>query len=438
MLYICFARSYYIQIIFGGYRMKLLLKSSLLFCLVLAITTPSSAFFWKKDSTSYQNITKQAVIGHPLPFSEADFLGSVGVVSFDVIELPKIDFGTLYMGHQPIKTGENVSISALSGLVYQPTKQIGETQFKLLPSLADGSQGDSITITIHNLEAPNGAPLAKNMELYTYTNIEITSYFDVLDAEGDRLTFQITSPSARGAVTLAEDGSSRFIYQPYENKTGNDSFRYTVTDAVGNISNEATVTIRINKPTTSVNYSDMDGHIAHKSAIRLAEEGVFVGESVGTTYLFQPDTPVTRDEFLSLTMAITGLDPLEEVETTGFYDDDSIPTWAKGYVSSALLAGVVQGSLDENGRAVFQANEVITQGEANVILDKLLTIKQAETSDFDHFSGQATANLLEVGVNSCTSLSFSEGLTRSEVAQLLDETLAVVHTQTLFDSWFKW
>lgn len=44
-----------------------------------------------------------------------------------------------------------------------------------------------------------------------------------------------------------------------------------------------------------------------------------------------------------MAMAATGLEPLEDVTLTGFYDDEAIPTWAKGYVSSALKAGAIQG-----------------------------------------------------------------------------------------------
>ena len=52
----------------------------------------------------------------------------------------------------------------------------------------------------------------------------ITGYFDAVDSEGDTLTFQLMDTPARGAVTLAEDGSAKFVYTPYENKTGKDSF----------------------------------------------------------------------------------------------------------------------------------------------------------------------------------------------------------------------
>ena len=34
---------------------------------------------------------------------------------------------------------------------------------------------------------------------------------------------------------MPEDGSSEFVYTPYENKTGKDSFTYVAVDAVGKL-----------------------------------------------------------------------------------------------------------------------------------------------------------------------------------------------------------
>lgn len=59
------------------------------------------------------------------------------------------------------------------------------------------------------------------MELSTYQNIAVTGYFDAVDGEGDTLTFQLTSTPARGAVELGRrTAPARFVYTPYENKTG--------------------------------------------------------------------------------------------------------------------------------------------------------------------------------------------------------------------------
>ena len=61
----------------------------------------------------------------------------------------------------------------------------------------------------------------------------------------------------------------------------------------------------------------MEGNPAHKASIRLAEEGIFVGSYVNGSYFFDPDQPVSRAEFLTMAMAATGLEPLEDVTLTG-------------------------------------------------------------------------------------------------------------------------
>ena len=99
-----------------------------------------------------------------------------------------------------------------------------------------------------------------------------------------------------------------------------------------------------------------------------------MGECMGGAYFFQPDTAVTRGEFVAMAMNAAGMEALEDVERTGFADDVSIPTWAKPYVSSALKAGLVQGSRSSDGQVVFQAEEPITAAEAAVLLDRALQV----------------------------------------------------------------
>lgn len=283
----------------------------------------------------------------------------------------------------------------------------------------------------------NQAPIARNMELSTYKNVALTGYFDAVDNDGDVLTFQLTSTPARGSVTLSEDGSSQFIYTPYENKTGKDSFTYVAVDSAGNTSQEAKIKIRIEKPSTKVTYADMERSPAHKSAIRLAENGIYVGAYHGGQYFFQPDQPVSRGEFLSLAMSVSGLEPLEGVTLTGFSDDAAIPTWCKGYISSALKAGVVQGCRDEAGQHVFQADQTITMAEATVMLNDLLGISDVPVETFapeglDHWAGQYAANLAASGVlrpENTGAYAMNQELCRADTAQLLDSALNLLENR---------
>lgn len=432
-------------------------SGALLLSLVLlsTLSLPVSAFFWNKKASSptIPDFSKNALVGDTVTFSDQDFSVQNGdgikLTSITITALPDPGAGTLTLGGQPLAADSVVEASALAGLRFQSLSQpsVTTTTFSFLPTFDDGAQAQQpTTVTLYLLTAANEAPIARNMDLSTYKNVAITGYFDAVDSEGDTLTFQLMDTPARGAVTLAEDGSAKFVYTPYENKTGKDSFTYVAIDSAGNTSSEAKVTIQINKPDTKVTYADMEGDPAHKASIRLAEEGIFVGSYLNGEYFFDPDRPVTRAEFLTMAMATVGMAPLEDVTVTGFTDDEAIPTWAKGAVSAAVMAGVIQGSRDDSGAPVFDASENITQGEATVMLDQLLNLSDVPLEVFSaqgsdaHWAGQAAANLAASGVirvEETNSAALSTGLDRAQAAMLLDGALDVL-SQREEDGWLPW
>lgn len=432
-------------------------SGALLLSLVLlsTLSLPVSAFFWNKKASSpaILDFSKNALVGDTVTFSDQDFSvqngDGVKLTSITITALPDPGAGTLTLGGQPLAADSVVEASALAGLRFQSLSQpsVTPTTFSFLPAFDDGTQAQQpTTVTLYLLTAANEPPIARNMDLSTYKNVAITGYFDAVDSEGDTLTFQLMDTPARGAVTLAEDGSAKFVYTPYENKTGKDSFTYVAIDSAGNTSSEAKVTIQINKPDTKVTYADMEGDPAHKASIRLAEEGIFVGSYLNGEYFFDPDRPVTRAEFLTMAMATVGMAPLEDVTTTGFSDDAAIPTWAKGAVSAAVMAGVIQGSRNDSGAPVFDALENITQGEATVMLDQLLNLSDVPLEVFSaqgsdaHWAGQAAANLAASGVirvEETNSAALSTGLDRAQAAMLLDGALDVL-SQREEDGWLPW
>lgn len=416
--------------------------------LVLCLVQPAAAFFWDKKETpsAVPDFSKNCLAGESISFTQEDFAQASAIT---LSTLPDPGTGTLTLGGQPLSAGSVIEASALAGLTFQCAAQpSADTATFTFTAAFSGQAGQSepTTVTLYFLKESNQPPIARNMDLATYRNIAITGYFDAVDGEGDPLTFQLVKTPARGEVTMAEDGSARFVYTPYENKTGKDTFTYTATDSAGNTSQTATVTINISKPDTKVTYSDLSGDPAHKAAIRLAEEDIFVGACMNGQYFFQPDQPVTRAEFLSMAMAAARLAPLEDVSVTGFSDDEAIPTWAKGAVSAALKAGVIQGSRSDTGAPVFQAEEGITQGEADVMLDQLLDISDVPMEVFSpqagegHWAGQAAANLAASGVvrlEDTSTDALSQTLTRGQAAMLLDGALDVMAAREA-DGWLPW
>ena len=170
-----------------------------------------------------------------------------------------------------------------------------------------------------------------------------------------------------------------------------------------------------------------------------------MGQCVNGQYFFEPDQPVSRAQFLNMAMAVSGIEPMEGVTLTGFADDDAIPTWAKGSVSAALKAGAINGTRDETGAPVFQAQNAITRAEATVMLNNLLDVTDVPTEVFfsseqTHWAAQAAANLASSGVlrsDEISSAQLSSQLTLGEAAQMLDGALDVLEARN-DDGWLPW
>ena len=421
--------------------------------LFFTLSTPTSAFFWNKADTNpyVADFSKNGLVGTIIAFEPEDFTvktdNKAVLNSITILTLPDPGAGTLVIGGQPVQAGAQIDRTALGGLRFQASQNpsASSTSFTFSPSFSSAQDSRQTTVTLHLLTEKNQPPIARNMDLSTYKDIAITSYFDAVDTEGDTLTFQLTSTPARGAVTLAQDGSSQFVYTPYEGKTGNDSFAYVAVDPAGNSSSEAKITISIEKAITKVTYADLNASPYHKAAIRLAEKGIYVGASMDGQYFFDADATVSRSEFLTMAMASAGLEPMQSVALTGFSDDGAIPTWAKGAVSAALKAGVIQGSHNASGAPVFGADAPITRAEATVMLNKLLHVTDVPTEVFfpggqAHWASQAAANLTACGVlrsDATNTVALSDNLTRGEVAELLDGVLDVLSARSS-GSWLPW
>lgn len=424
--------------------------------LASAITFPASALFFSQDKDESLNtvaaFSKNGPTGQVITFSSDDFVvesGSQPLDSILISSLPDYESGILTLGGTELPAGTAISRSALDGLRFQPLSNpsVATTSFTFTPIFSDGSAGEDVTVGLYLLSSENGAPVAENLELTTYRNVPITGQFAAVDPEGDLLTFRLVEKPARGTVTFSEEeGGIEFIYTPYENKTGKDSFTYVAVDAVGNTSAPATVKIRIEKAQTTVTYADMEGVAAYKAAIRLAEEDIFVGECMNGEYFFRPDEPVTRNEFVAMALKVAGEEALTTISRTGFADDEAIPTWAKGYVATGLKSGVVKGTIGEDGQVVFQGSTPVTRAEASVLLDRILRVTDvatptlyADSESVPTWAYQSAVNLETAGVlrtDSNGALSLSDRLTRADAAELLAGALDLLDSREssgLFD-----
>lgn len=424
---------------------------------VLAAALPASAAVTSTDNTepaAIMTFSKNGSITKEITFSTDDFriIGDKDVFLDSIVltSLPAREAGSLMLGDELLAAGDVIAVSALNGIRFRPltSTELQSTSFTFTPVFTTGEEGQNVEVHLYLLSKENSVPTAENMEFTTYKNVAYTGRFSAVDPEGDLITFRLVDKPARGSVSFSENGEAEFVYTPYENKTGKDSFTYVAIDSVGNTSEEATVKIRIDKPSTKVTYADMSGHPACNAAIRLAEEKIFVGASMNGTHYFQPDIPLTRAEFLAMAMETMGTDPLDGITSTGFYDDNAIQTWAKPYVASALKSGAVQGSISTDGQVVFCGNDPITQTEAAVLLNRFLSVSDVsaetwggDTTVIPTWACQAVMNLETAGVLRGFTKSGSyldDVVTRADAAQMLYSALELLDNRANSQNWLQW
>ena len=276
-----------------------------------------------------------------------------------------------------------------------------------------------------------GAPVAENLEISTYRGVSVGGMLSATDPDGDALTFEITTAPVKGSIDLDPDG--HFVYTPADGKRGKDYFGYKAVDPAGNRSQEATVIIRIQKQSSKVGYADTAGTGSAYAAVRLAEKGIFTGEKLAGEYVFSPDRPVTRQEFLTMCMLLSDEPVPTDVRATGFADDDAIADWAKPYVAAALRRGVISGCAPEKGTGVvFEPERNVTVVEAAVILDRTIDLTDAVAAWFGYddylpaWALQGASNVSSCGLLPHGCSYADETISRGETAEMLVAAMDVL------------
>ncbi len=114
-----------------------------------------------------------------------------------------------------------------------------------------------------------------------------------------------------------------------------------------------------------VRFTDMAGHWAEATVVKLAGMGVISGYEDGT---FRPDNTITRAEAASILVRALKLPEASETELA-FADKDAIPAWAKKSVAQAAKAGLLKG-YPADGGFVFRAQNALTRAELAAIMSR--------------------------------------------------------------------
>ena len=305
--------------------------------------------------------------------------------------LPAPGTGTVMLGTRVVQPGDILTADQVRQMTFLPvrTETDSEATVTYLPIYEDHvDTGTALTISIRGKE--DKAPVIEDTSLETYKNIPNEGKLKATDPEGQALTFSVTRQPRRGDVAIREDGS--FTYTPKKNKVGVDSFTVTATDPAGNVSKEATVTVKILKPSQSPLYEDTVGQECRFEAEWLKNTGLFAGETLGGKSCFQPEKAVTRGEFLAMLTKL--LDVPQPEGSTAM--TQSAPRWLQPYLAAALRSGMLSG-LDLE---TFDPHGPITLEEARLLVRNAVP---------DHREAMAVWNETEE----------AQALTRADCALLL-------------------
>lgn len=386
------------------------------FCLLMAIITLLTLSVCAEEYVSYD-------LSGNFDFAELE-----GII---LTQVPASYKAGLTNGLRLLEAGDIVTQEQLKSLALLPMVDADTTaDIEYIPIFSD-SIGQPQSISVGLFSKKNSPPEAEDITLETYKNIAIEGTLKAQDPDGDPVTFEITGSPKRGTLELGEDGC--FTYSPEKNKVGKDSFTYTASDPFGNVSQQATVTIEIQKPTSQLTYADMEGNSAHYAAIRLHEEGIFTGEQVGGCYCFRPDTTLTKGEFLAMALKAAGVENASASLSSGFDDEEDTPVWVRPYITTALQNGIITGSSTPSGSIIFDSEKELTKAEAAVIMSNVLKLNEAEDVSADieavpAWALQAVSNLHTAGIMDVSSGSdMSDPVTRVDAALFLSSMLDMVN-----------
>ena len=350
-------------------------------------------------------------------FSAEDFAAEEPLTGICITGLPDPSTGTVMLGRRVLRPGDILTADQLAQMTFAPlqTKTDQVAQVSYLP-IYENRVAPATTMAIAVLGKENKAPVAEDSAIETYKNLPNEGKLKVTDPEGETMTYTVTRQSKRGQVELRSDGT--FLYTPKKNKEGVDSFTYTATDPAGNVSREATVTVRILKPADATQYTDTAGEDYRFAAEWMKNTGLFVGEKIGGALCFNGHKQVSRGEFLTMMVKTLQIPVDEKLSFTGYTDE--APEWLKPYLAAALRAGLTAG-LPASETGVFGPEEAITGGEVAVMMSNAmdLAVVTSATEELNPeepaWAMAAVTAMNENGI----ALTASQVMTRAEVAQIL-------------------
>ena len=325
-------------------------------------------------------IVKTGLVGQKIVFSDADFKQGLCIADFEKIKIQKLPAsseGTLMLAGRRVGEGTEIKRKNIGALVFIPaSKEIEECKFTF--TISEFAGGSEIEFVLRFTQKVNYAPTAVNDEseecLSVSTQRDVAAFGRMYgyDAENDTLEFVIVKYPAHGTLQILSAESGEYLYTPPYQYTGGDKFSYVIKDSYGNYSELCTVEITVTERMSEAVYVDMKNHKEYNDALTLTAMGIMDGKLIGDGVYFDPDSKITRAEFVTMAMKCASVKPDASLTSTYFDDNAAIPTALVSYVATAQKLGIINGKFTNNA-LLFGPNDYITKYEAGVIMANILS-----------------------------------------------------------------
>ncbi|MCL2056988.1 MAG: hypothetical protein FWH02_07215 [Oscillospiraceae bacterium] len=369
----------------------------LAFCLLFAYPAAASDPFSIRTSLSYpQNFVPVAIpaqMGETLAFSSEDLERRLGIAhgsleGITLTALPDRSSGAVLLDGVEAEAYDYLTRAEVDRLCFRPEPGAA---FAVVTFVPRGGAPVTASLQISILQQIAPPPEIEGISLETLRNIPISGYIPVTDHGSGGVAVRVVRQPQKGLVRISDQS---FIYEPFSGITGRDIFTVLAVDSSGSLSQEAAVSVSIGKTRTDFSYADMTGHPSHYAAIQLHNHGVMSGRKIGDTWLFDPDTQMSRANFLILAVTAAGL-RVSPTVNTGLENDASIPIWLKPYVKAGLDAGMISPNYGFNFRGVPTRAEAVlmTERAANIRDVKDFAITVTDRGDIPDWAQASYKNL---------------------------------------------
>ncbi|WP_048753057.1 cadherin-like domain-containing protein, partial [Crocosphaera watsonii] len=197
------------------------------------------------------NITVNAVNDAPVTNNDTIETNEDTAVTINILENDSDIDSELNPESITITTEPNngiVTVNDDETVTYSPNNNFnGEDSFSYIVEDAEGFVSNEATVNI-TVNGVNDEPVANNDTVETDEDTAVT--INILENDNDidsninPESIVITTQPTNGTLIVNNNGT--VTYSPNENYNGEDNFTYTVEDAEGLVSNEATVDITVN------------------------------------------------------------------------------------------------------------------------------------------------------------------------------------------------